>query len=139
MGIKRLIVEVCCSSDPLLGQIASKEFKDCHVAHITETCDLNKPDIRRDIESLVKSCAKHGIPVLIWVSLPCAGGSSWSHVNLTLPGNREKVIEARKTFVKLWGSFVDMCDSLDKIGVHYAFDRVKKWVEAHPLQKAHFD
>ena len=43
-----------------------------------------------------------------------------------------------------------MSDSLDKIGVQYAIEwpkqcfywdwtRVKKWVEAHPLQKAHFD
>ena len=150
MGIKRLLVEVCCSSESLLGQIASKEFKDCHVARITEKCDLNKPDTRKDIVSLVKSCSKHNIPVLVLVSLPCTGGSSWSHVNLTLPGNREKVIEARRKFVKLYASFVDMSDGLDKIGVQYAIEwpkhcvywdwtRVKKWIEAHPIQKAHFD
>ena len=101
VGIKRLIVEVCCSSDSLLGQIAVKEFKDCHVARITEEYDLNKSSARRDVISLVKSCNKHNIPTLVWASLPCTGGSSWSHVNLTLPGNREKVIEARKKFVKL--------------------------------------
>ena len=122
MGINSLIVELCCSSDPLLGQLAGKEFKDCHVAGIPEKCDLNKPDTRKDIVSLVRSCAKHDIPGLVWVSLPCAGGSSWSHVNPTLLGNREKVVEARKKFVKLWASFVDMCDSLDKIKVHYAIE-----------------
>ena len=67
-----------------------------------------------------------------------------------LPGNREKVIEARKKFVKLWASFVDMCDGLDKIGDQYAVEwpkhcvywdwsRVRKWIEARPIQKAHFD
>ena len=116
VGIKRLIVEVCCSSESLLGQIATKEFKDCHVARITEEYDLNKSSTRKDVISLAKSCSKHNIPVLVWVSLPCTGGSSWSHVNLTLPGNREKVIEARKKFVKLWASFVDMSEGLDKIG-----------------------
>ena len=150
VGIKRLIVEVCCSAVSLLGQIATKEFKDCHVARITEEYDLNKSITRKDVISLVRSCNKHNIPVLVWVSLPCTGGSSWSHVNLTLPGNREKVIEARKKFVKLWASFVDMSDGLDKIGVQYAIEwpkhcvywdwsRVKKWIGAHPIQKAHFD
>ena len=150
MGIKRLVVEVCCSSDSLLGQIATKEFKDCHVARSTEEYDLNKSSTRKDVISLAKSCSKHNIPVLVWVSLPCTGGSSWSHVNLTLPGNRKKVIEARKKFVKLWASFVDMSEGLDKIGVEYAIEwpkhcvywdwsPVKKWIEAHPVQKAHFD
>ena len=147
VGIKRLLVEVCCSSDSLLGQIASKEFEDCHVARISEKCDLNKPDTQKDVVSLVKSCSKHNIPVLVWGG---TGGSSRSHVNLTLPGNREKVIEARKKFVKLWASFVDVSDGLDNVGVQYAIEwpkhcvywdwtRVKKWTEAHPIQKAHFD
>ena len=150
VGIKRLIVEVCCSSESLFGQIATKEFKDCHVARITEENDLNKSSTRKDVICLAKSCNKHNIPVLVWVSLPCTGGSSWSHVNLTLPGNREKVVEAKKKFVKLWASFVDMSAGLDKVGVQYAIEwpkhcvywnwsRVKKWIEAHPVQKAHFD
>ena len=99
---------------------------------------------------LLSSHATSITSVLIWVSLPRTGGTSWSHVNLTLPGNRENVTEARKKFVKLWASFVDMSTGLDKIGVQYAIEwpkhcvywdwsRVKKWIEAHPIQKAHFD
>ena len=83
---------------------------------------------RKDIVLLARSCANHDIPVLAWVSLSCTGGSSWSHVNLTLPGNREKFVEAREKIVQLWASFVDMSDSVDKIGVQYAIEWLKQCV-----------
>ena len=86
----------------------------------------------------------------MWASLPCTGGSTWSHLNLTLEGNREKVIAARKLFTKLRASFVDLSSGLDRIGVHYAiewpkncvywsWDRIRKWLESHNLSEVTLD
>ena len=136
------------SADSLWGQIAAKQLKDCHVARITEQCDLNKAETRK--VSLARSCEKHRIPVLLLISPPCAGGTSWSYINLTLPRNREKVITAWKKFSRFWASFADLSDSLEKVSVHYALEWPKhcvcwEWnlvrtlVESRPLRKAHFD
>ena len=83
-------------------------------------------------------------------SLPCTGGSTWSHLNLTIEGNRERVLAARKLFTKLWASFVDLSCGLDRIGVQYAiewpkncvywsWDRIRKWLKSHELPEVTFD
>ena len=148
--VKRVIVEVCCSEDSLLGQIADKEYQDCKVIRITEKEDLNDPSTRKHIVSLCKEHRRLGHPILIWTSLPCTGGTSWSHVNLSFDGDREKVYEARKKFNKLWASFVDLSDSLTTCRPNYAVEwprscvywswhRVHKWMEKHQLIKTNFD
>ena len=78
------------------------------------------------------------------------GGSTWSHLNLTIEGNREKVLAARRLFTKLWASFVDLSCGLDRIGVKYAiewpkncvywsWDRVRKWLKPRGLSEVIFD
>ena len=75
--VKRVIVEVCCSEDSLLGKIADKEYQDCKVIRITEKEDLNDPSTRKQVVSQCKEHRKLGHPILIWTSLPCTGGTSW--------------------------------------------------------------
>ena len=143
-------MEVCCSEDLLLGQMADKEYQDCEVIRVTEKEDLNDPSTRKRIVSSCKERRRLGHPILMWASLPCTGGTSWSHVNLTLDGNKEKVYEARKKFNKLWASFVDLSDSLTacrptyaiewpRSCVYWSWHRVHKWLEKHQLIKANFD
>ena len=81
--VKRVVVEVCCSEDSLLGQIADKEYQDCEVIRITEKEDLHDPSTRKRIVSSCKEHRRLGHSILIWASLPCTGGTSWSQ--LTLP------------------------------------------------------
>ena len=74
--VKRVIVEVCCSEDSLIGQVADKEFQDCKVICITEKDNLNDPSTRKRIVSACKEHHRKGHPILIWTSLPCTGGTS---------------------------------------------------------------
>ena len=117
---------------------------------ITKDDDLNSTDTRKSILSKAKSYAAASKPILVWASLPCTGGSTWSHLNLTLEGNREKVLVARKLFTKLWASFVDLSSGLDRIGVQYAiewpkncvywsWDHIRAWLDSHSLYEVCFD
>ena len=44
---KRLIIEVCCGDDSLIGNLAINKYKDCKVVRITESMNLNDPKTRR--------------------------------------------------------------------------------------------
>ena len=146
----RLMVEVCCGSTSILGEVAKEKYPECEVLRITKNEDLNNVDTRKSILSKAKSYAAVSKPILVWASLPCTGGSTWSHLNLTIEGNRERVLAARKLFTKLWASFVDLSCGLDRIGVQYAiewpkncvywsWDRIRKWLKSHELPEVTFD
>ena len=146
----RLMIEVCCGSTSILGEVAKEKYPECEVLRITKNKDLNNVDTRKSILSKAKSYAAVSKPILVWASLPCTGGSTWSHLNLTIEGNRERVLAARKLFTKLWASFVDLSCGLDRIGVQYAiewpkncvywsWDRIRKWLKSHELPEVTFD
>ena len=146
----RLMIEICCGPTSILGEVAKEKYPECEVLRITKNEDLNNTDTRKSILSKAKSYAAVSKPILVWASLPCAGGSTWSHLNLTIEGNREKVLAARKLFTKLWASFVDLSCGLDRIGAQYAiewpkncvywsWDRIRKWLESHELSEVTFD
>ena len=135
----RLMIEICCGPTSILGEVAKEKYPECEVLRITKNEDLNNIDTRKSILSKAKSYAAVSKPILVWASLPCTGGSTWSHLNLTIEGNREKVLAARKLFAKLWASFVDLSCGLDRIGAQYAiewpkncvywsWDRIRKWL-----------
>ena len=146
----RLMIEICCGPTSILGKVAEEKYPECEVLRVTKDEDLNNADTRKSILSKAKSYAAVSKPILVWASLPCAGGSTWSHLNLTIAGNREKVLAARRLFTKLWASFVDLSCGLDRIGVQYAiewpkncvywsWDRVRKWLKPRELSEVIFD
>ena len=146
----RLMIEICCGPTSILGEVAKEKYPECEALRITKNEDLNNIDTRKSILSKAKSYAAVSKPILVWASLPCTGGSTRSHLNLTIEGNREKVLAARKLFAKLWASFVDLSCGLDRIGAQYAiewpkncvywsWDRIRKWLESHELSKVTFD
>ena len=148
--VKRVIIEICCSEDSLLGRVDGPYGSDCHVVRVTEKMDLNSYKTRRDLLEVAKGYAKRGVPILVWVSLPCTGGCTWTFVNLTIPQNAPNVYEEKRKFLKLWSSFVNLSTGLDCCPVHYALEwprgctywdmkRVQKWLDNHKCVKANFD
>ena len=147
---QRVIIEVCCNQDSIIGELAHSEFPECKVVRITESMDLNSPDTRKEVLKIAKSYHRAGAQVLTWVSLPCTGGSAWTRINLKIPKNRDTVLEARKDFRKLWASFVDLSQGLDQVGVQYCVEwprdceywgwsKIRKWLDLHPFVYAKFD
>ena len=80
---KSVIIEICCGEDSLPRRIDGPHGADCHVSRVTEQVDLNSNKTRRDLLDVAKGFAKQVVPILVWVSLPCTGGSTWTFLNLT--------------------------------------------------------
>ena len=52
--------------------------------------------------------------VLVWVSIPCTGGTSWSYVNLKHPSAAAKVRRHVKIFHGLWTAFLHFMSLIKK-------------------------
>jgi hypothetical protein len=89
---KRIVVEVCCGPNSLLGEIARKECKDCSVYCITEHDDFRSENTLNRCISLCKP------GTLVFLSLPCTGGSRWYNINKHKPGG----IKRHKAHVRLF-------------------------------------
>ena len=87
-------------------------------------------------------------PVLLWLSLPCTGGTSWSYVNLKIPSAAKKVKRHVRTLKKLWKAveeFVNLIDRVFHVAVGWPqncrcwkFPRVVKFVNDFSLVKYDF-
>ena len=88
----RPMIEICCGPTSILGEVAHEKYPEGEVLRITKHEDLNNTDTRKSILSKAKSYAAVSKPILVWASLPCTGGSTWSHLNLTIEGNRERFL-----------------------------------------------
>ena len=72
-------------------------------------------------------------PVLLWLSLPCAGGTSWSHVNLKFPSAAKKVMRHVKLMKKLWKAigWPQNCP-------YWRLPRIVRFMNEHSLQPYSF-
>ena len=64
--------------------------------------------------------------VLVWVSLPCTGGTSWSYVNMKIPSAAQKVIAHVVLFKRLWKAMKSFLNAIERD--HYiAIEWPKVW------------
>ena len=101
----RVIVEICCGKDSRIGRIG-KELKDCQVIRITEEEDFRLPSTVSHAARFAKSRRS-----MVFISLPCTGGTPWQHINKKRPGGMTKWRKHMKLFYELWKS-VDTLFSL---------------------------
>lgn len=106
----RLIVEVCRHPKSKLGQ-PREESEGCHILQVTERSDLLDASVCREIANQVNEFDGY---VLIWVSIPCAGGTSWSFVNMKHPTAALKVKHHVKVFHRLWDAFLKFMTLIKK-------------------------
>ena len=63
--------------------VQRKHSKDCYVVRCTEERDVtsrsNRMDIRNEVVQAIESSTAQPCPVLIWISIPCTGGTTWSY------------------------------------------------------------
>jgi len=62
------------------------------VLQFTKVFDLNEMGKQLRIANHVNSF-KGDVKPLIWISLPCAGGTQWTYINMKIPSAREKVLK----------------------------------------------
>ena len=148
-GLKpnRLLVEICCSPMSKLSDISRQAAVGCRVIQFTEKHSLLDEGYQSYVASIVNDfpMSKH---VLLWLSLPCTGGTSWSHVNLKIPSAARKVMKHVKTMKKLWKAFERFCRLLNRdfdVAIewpqncrYWRFPRIIKFINEFSLKRYDF-
>ena len=150
----RVLIEFCCGPDSKLGDRTRNYSKDCYIIRCPEGRDVtsrsNRMEIRNELIKAIEQPKIQPCPILIWISIPCAGGTTWSYVNLQHESARLKVEYSRLVFEKIWSSMVDfnnlVRDLTPKIAIewparciYWKFDRVETSCDKHHLMRVAFD
>ena len=78
----RIMIEFCCSPDSKLGQ-HSAYSNGCKVIRVTEAMDATK---QSTLDYLCEVVHTETVPVFVFSSMPCTGGSPWQNINVRKPG-----------------------------------------------------
>ena len=84
---KRVIVEICCGKDSLMGS-KSLQRDGCEVIRITKENDVTTA---KGLQIAMEAVKRPNC--LLWVAIPCTGGSSWQHINKLKPGGKANLEE----------------------------------------------
>ena len=79
-GIDRVIIEYCCYENSLMGQ-KIRESRGCKVIRVTEDHDQTTDAGCNWLLRKIAKIPKH-LPILLWGSIPCTGGTPWARFNL---------------------------------------------------------
>ena len=83
--VKRHIVEFCCGPNSKIGD---KRYQrdGCQVTRITEDDDVTT---NKGLYKAIQAVRQENC--LLWVSIPCTGGSPWQHINAKKPVGAKRV------------------------------------------------
>ena len=97
-----------------LSGVSREAAVGCRVIQFTEKHSLLDEEYQSYVANIVSDfpVSKH---VLLWLSLPCTGGTSWSHVNLKIPSAARKVMKHVKLMKRLWKAFERFLSCLTEI------------------------
>jgi len=150
----RVLIEFCCGPDSKLGDRSRKYSKDCCVIRCTEERDVtsrsNRMDIRNEVIQAIERSTVQPCPVLIWISIPCTGGTTWSYVNLKHESAKLKIEYHRHVFEKIWSSMVGFLNLIRHLNpkiaiewpahcIYWKLDRVEKFCGKHQLIRVTVD
>ena len=76
----RVIIEYCCYPDSLMGK-KTPDSKGCKVIRVTTNHDQTTEEGYNWLIGQIKQIPNH-IPILLWGSIPCTGGTPWARYNL---------------------------------------------------------
>ena len=143
----RLLVEICCSPMSKLSDVSREAAAGCRVVQFTVKHSLLDEEYQSYVASIVNDfpVSKH---VLLWLSLPCTGGTSWSHVNLKIPSAARKVMKHVKFMKKFWRAFERFCQLLNRdfdVAIewpqncrYWRFPRILKFINEFSLKRYDF-
>ena len=144
----RCLVEVCCSPESKLSDKSRRAAEGCRVLQFTLQNNINEEHNRIEIASVLNGLPRT-CPVLVWTSIPCTGGTTWTYVNMKHRTARLKVLKNKAAFKKIWKSFEDFMKLLDReVSIAMEWPRgctywklpaVRRFKEQHALEHHDFD
>ena len=135
----RLLVEICCSPMSNLSDVSREAAVGSKVIQFTEKQSLLDDEYQLYVASIVNDFPVSN-DVLLWLSLPCTGGSSWSHVNLKIPSAAKKVLRHVKTmkFIQLLSRSFDIAIEWPQNCRYWRFPRVMKFMNVYSMRRYDF-
>jgi hypothetical protein len=139
--------EACCSKDSLLGRKTTSS-KDHAVTRLTQEHDLTSSEGVEFAEvSMRKSKAK---VKLLWISIPCTGGSTMYNINKHREHARQLHEQHLKLFHKLFASICVLADVITRTGgfnalewprgcTYWKLPKVQKFLSDYGLVESFFD
>ena len=92
-------MEFCCGRNSRLGRPYPWN-EGCEVIRLTLDDDVTTPAGRK---KAVASVSTRELPVLLWVSIPCTGGSPWQRKNKKMGKSTRKLVARRiRAYRKIW-------------------------------------
>ena len=110
---QRLIIEECSDPASRLSDPSRLSAHGCRVVQFTKKHSLLDAKYREYVVNIVNSFPKTK-NVLVWVSLPCTGGTSWSYVNMKIPSAAQKVIAHVVLFKRLWKAMKSFLNAIER-------------------------
>ena len=114
----RIIIEFCCGPKSKLGTPTTWS-KDCLVIRITEELDATKQSTLQYVLHTIRTA---NVPVMLFVAIPCTGGSPWQNINSKKPGGLRRMLKHKQLFNKLWNMLEIICEEIHKHKYHFAFE-----------------
>ena len=144
---KRRIVEFCCGRNSRIGQL-NENAEGCEVVRLTIDDDVTTPE---GLKKAIKAVSVTGMPVLLWASIPCTGGSPWARVNATKGASTRKLLAKRvRDFKNIWRAFESVVAVAAQRGAiitiewprecaYWSYREVKRLMARHSFVTSDFD
>mgnify|MGYP003325390115 CR=1 FL=1 len=143
-GKQYLLIEYCCSPSSVLGTAAPH---NAAVARLTEEFDATQPKNVQQVLELIQEAQCLGVPIALWASIPCTGGSQLQNINIARFGVTDKLRSHWKQFKSLWTVFQQLATAVQATNGLVAVEwplrcaywhdaRVERFLVKHKLIKA---
>ena len=117
---KRLIVELCTSDSSRIGA-RTLHSKDCEVVRVTIKDDLTtERGVRKALDAIREF---PGYDILVWVSIPCTGGSPWQRINVAKSERARRLVEQHYALFRvLWKNSMRVVHEVVRKGGYVAIE-----------------
>ena len=117
----RMIIELCCGETSKLGN-RPRHSEGCYVQRVTLRLDFTS---ERGVKEVIKALNRgFGSQILLWVSFPCTGGSTWQHLNWHrgTDATRERILQHQSLFRRLWINLERIESEILRVGAKIAIE-----------------
>jgi hypothetical protein len=111
----RTVLELCCEEGSRMGRQAPRS---CTVKRFTKSVDLTSAE--GVAEAIL--AAENSPNCLIWIAVPCTGGSSFQRINAKFKSHRIRMRRHRQLFDALWAAVELIADACSKAGGRIAME-----------------
>ena len=112
-GKQYILIEYCCSANSTIGAAAPAYAL---VVQVSEDLDAGSTSVRDALLKIIQQARDLAIPIAIWSSTPCTGGSAIQNLNISRFGVTEKLRGHWTEFHRLCDSFQPLASAISKAG-----------------------